>query len=157
MPSYGYGPYGQQQYGNGYYNNPAPQQYQPYPNYSQPMAVYPLTYTNGLIGAKAFPLQQPNSTVYLIDSDTNDILYKKDADNQGRCALKAYKLIETPLDQIGMPMQPQQSQSTQMNFATKEDIEILQKSLKEIMMALKGNTGNEQSDTSINSVAPNGQ
>lgn len=151
MSNYGFNPYGQQQYGGGY--NSQYQQYQSYPNYTQPqpMAVYPLTYTNGLIGAKAFPLQQPNSTVYLIDSDTNDIIYKKDADNQGRCTLKAFKTIEIPLEQVGTPMQ-----NNQMNFATKQDIEIIQKSLNDIMATLKGVPNEQQSNANVNANTSNG-
>ena len=152
MPNYGYSPYGQQQYGNGYYGNPNPQQYQSYPNYSQPMAVHPLTYTNGLVGAKAFPMPYPNSTVYLIDSDVNDVIYKKDADNQGKCTLKAFKLVETPLEQVNMPVQ-----NVNQGFATKQDIDEIQKTLNEIILTLKGNVSNEQSITNVNAVAPNGQ
>ena len=52
-------------YLNGYqnqYSQPQQQYYNQQP--VQQQVVYPLTYTNGIIGAKAFFMAQPNSMVY---------------------------------------------------------------------------------------------
>lgn len=70
-----------------YYNNP-------YYGYQQQTTYLPLTFVNGIEGAKAF-IVGANQTVYLKDSDSN-ILYEKKADAQGRYTLIAYEL--TPID-----------------------------------------------------------
>lgn len=107
--------------------------YNPY-YYNQQPVVYPLTYTNGVIGAKAFFMSQPNSIVYLLDSDTNNILFEKRADNSGRCSLKAFQLKEIPVDQVG-------TNTEQVEYATKGDIErlesILNNSLSNLLITLK--------------------
>ena len=78
------------------YNNPYNQY--PYtnnvyqPQYQQPQQTtyLPLTFVNGIEGAKAF-IVGANQTVYLKDSDSN-ILYEKRADQQGRYTLTAYEM-----------------------------------------------------------------
>ena len=101
--------------------------------------VYPLTFTNGVIGAKAFFMAQPNSIVYLLDSDTNNVLYEKRADQQGRCSLKAYQLKEIPIEQVG--------NEASVEYATKGDIERLEQtmnnSLANILITLKGGKNDE--------------
>ena len=108
----------------------------------QQQVVYPLTYTNGIIGAKAFFMAQPNSMVYLLDSDTNNILYEKRADANGRCFLKAYQLKEIPLEQVGANV------DEKIEYATKGDIERLEQtmnnSLSNILITLKGAKNDEQ-------------
>jgi hypothetical protein len=88
------------------YNNPYFNPYQQYPytqQYQQPQQqvqtnYLPLTFINGIEGAKAF-IVAPNQTIYLKDSDSN-ILYEKKADAQGRYTLTAFELkpveINTP-------------------------------------------------------------
>lgn len=75
------------------YNNPYYNPYQQYP-YTQPQQqqtnYLPLTFINGIEGAKAF-IVAPNQTIYLKDSDSN-ILYEKKADAQGRYTLNAFEL-----------------------------------------------------------------
>lgn len=119
-----------------YYNQQAVQQ----PQMQQPV-VYPLTFTNGVIGAKAFFMSQPNSIIYLFDSDANNILYEKKADAQGRCTLKAYQLKEIPLEQVGV------KNDEKIEYATKGDIErlegILHNSLSNILITLKEAKNNE--------------
>ena len=117
-------------YQNPYYNNYYNQQ-----PMQQPV-VYPLTFTNGVIGAKAFFMQQPNSIVYLLDSDTNNVLYEKKADHQGRCTLRAFQLKEIPVDQVG--------NQTQVEYATKSDIEsIVNNSIANLLTTLKGAKNDE--------------
>ena len=123
------------------YGGNYPQNYNNYNNqqfYQQPVA-HPITYTNGVIGAKAF-FMNPNSTVYLIDSDTNNVLYKKVSDNQGRCSLQAFSITEIPLEKVGMT-------TPQVEYATKGDIErleqILNNSLSNLLISLKEAKNNE--------------
>lgn len=71
------------------YNNNMYGQYQQQP---QQTTYLPLTFVNGIEGAKAF-IVGANQTVYLKDSDS-DMLYEKRADGQGRYSIKAYKLQE---------------------------------------------------------------
>ena len=116
------------------------QQYYNQQQIQQPV-VYPLTYTNGIIGAKAFFMTQPNSMVYLLDSDTNNILYEKKADASGRTTLKAFQLKEIPLEQVG-------AEQPKIEYATKGDIErleqIMNNSLSNILITLKGGKNDEQ-------------
>ena len=151
-------------YGNYPYNSYSQNNYSPYPNYSnqpvqqnyQPPVVYPLTYTNGVIGAKAFPMQQPNSTVYLLDSDTSNIIYEKKADQQGRCMLKAYTMSEIALDDItNNIVQDKVSKSI-----TKEDIDKLEKSFNSALDSIKKSIEelkHEQSNANVNAVNANGE
>lgn len=124
------------------YNQPQ-QQYYNQQQVQQPQVqqvVYPLTFTNGIIGAKAFFMNQPNSMVYLLDSDTNNILYEKKADASGRTTLKAFQLKEIPLDQVG-------AEQPKTEYATKGDIErleqIMNNSLSNILITLKGGKNDE--------------
>lgn len=84
--NYNYNQYGQYPYN---YNNYAQQQ----PSYQQPQQTQyiPLTYVNGIEGAKAF-IVGANQTVYLRDSDS-DMIFIKTADMQGRYTLKTYNLV----------------------------------------------------------------
>lgn len=70
------------------YNNPYG--YNQFPMYQQQTTYLPLTFVNGIEGAKAF-IVGANQTVYLKDSDS-DMLYEKRADAQGRYSLVAYRL-----------------------------------------------------------------
>lgn len=143
MAIYNYGyPYGNP-YGNPYqpqqpsymqpnYNNMGngmPNQTQPQPQQqSQPQTSYlPLTYVSGLIGAKSF-IVAPNQTIYLRDSDEgSDLLFQKSADMYGKYTIKAYRLTEVNIDDIGKPIEqvPKVESLTKNdlgNFATKNDL-----------------------------------
>ena len=119
-----YGPYN---YG---YSNP----YMTQPNYyqqptmqQQPVAqqnFIPLTFTNGLIGAKAYIMMQPNSIVYLQDSESDKLFIKK-SDAQGRCTLETYRLVREQTDENGNIV------PSQTIFATKDDLKALQDTLIE--------------------------
>lgn len=143
-----YYPYGQNQYGYSPYNTYGAQTVQ---QQYQPPVVYPLTYTNGVIGAKAFPMQQPNSTVYLLDSDTNNVIYEKKADAQGRCTLKAYSLTEISLDNTT------NQNNVKETFATKTDIEKISESIVELKQLIEGMKNVQQSNASINPINANGE
>lgn len=92
------------------YNNPYNQY--PYTNYQQPMqpqyqqqvvqpqtTYLPLTFVNGVEGAKAF-IVGANQTVYLKDSDSNT-LFEKKADAQGKYTLTAYEMKPIEFSNIG--------------------------------------------------------
>ena len=90
----------------------------------------PLTFTNGVEGAKAY-IVNPNSIVYILDSD-NPILYQKSADYQGRYTLNAFKLEPISIDNIGKQIDTQkQEQLANIEFATKDDIKALQESFNQ--------------------------
>lgn len=80
-PNYSYGNYSPYQYGNNVYQQQAPQ-----------TIYHPLTYVSGIEGAKAFVVD-PNKKVFLLDSETNEKLFIKYADNEGRYSMKTYKLV----------------------------------------------------------------
>lgn len=129
--SYGMNPNYQNNYGN-----QMPQQYQ---TMQQPQTSYlPLTFTSGLVGAKAF-IVSPNQTVFLKDSDEgSNILFEKSADQNGRYTLRAYELNEIKVDDIGKAKQPIQTQSQITKediqyFATKDDLIALQRVLESQM------------------------
>lgn len=133
MPNY-FNPYYNGNYGYGNYQQPMQQQM--YQNqYQQPMqqqvqmvqqptnSFIPLTYTNGLVGAKAYILGA-NQTVYLKDSDEgSDLLFEKSADMQGKYTLNAYRLVPIELEDIGKPRE--EKKERQINYddlATKNDL-----------------------------------
>lgn len=146
------------QYGFNNYTGYSPT-YPSYPTYNtgyntqsyNPPVFYPLTYTNGLIGAKAFYMQQPNSTVYLLDSDTNNTLFVKTADAQGKCSLNAYRLTQIPLEQSNVPVKDSETYATKADIA---DLKILlNNSLANIMLTLKGASNESSSTNNTNDVS----
>lgn len=76
--------------------------YNPYGYYQQPQqqVVIPMTYVNGLEGAKAYWMAT-NSIAYLRDNNDDTILYEKKTDAVGKYYIKGYKLTEMQLDQNG--------------------------------------------------------
>ena len=75
-------------------------QQQPTQQMSQPQTTYlPLTFVNGVEGAKAF-IVGANQIIYLKDSDSN-ILFEKKADAQGKYTLTAFKLEKVDINNIG--------------------------------------------------------
>ena len=122
-----YNPYAPSYSGNSHYqtqnNNMMAQQ----PTYT------PLVFVNGVEGAKAY-IVQPNSTIYLRDSDS-DKLFIKYCDAQGRSTLRTYALVE--LDEQGnkkvaAPIQeidPEQ-------FVTKESFRAVETKLNKLQSAV---------------------
>ena len=76
----------------------------------------PLTFVNGIEGAKAF-IVGANQIVYLKDSDSN-ILYEKKADYQGKYTLTAYELKPIEINNIGKPI----SSEKNYELITKNDL-----------------------------------
>ncbi|MBO5910203.1 MAG: hypothetical protein J6Q15_01700 [Clostridia bacterium] len=90
-------------YGNGAYQQPMqPQQNYQQMQYQQPQQqtnYLPLTFVNGVEGAKAF-IVGANQIIYLKDSDSN-ILFEKKADAQGKYTLNAFELKQVDINNIG--------------------------------------------------------
>lgn len=136
--------------------NPFPVNYQPaqfyYPQ-QQNQNVQPQTPTiqqsNGIIwvqgeaGAKSY-MVAPNTTVQLWDSES-DVIYLKSADASGMPSMKIidYKVRNSMSDQSS-------SITPQINYATKDDINVLQTEIDKLKNEMKGMINNEQSIVSSN-------
>lgn len=78
------------------------------PQYQQPVQqqqiqqpnIIPMTYVNGLEGAKAFWMGT-NSIAYLRDNNDDSVLYEKKTDAVGKYYIKGFKLTEMELDNNG--------------------------------------------------------
>lgn len=125
IPQYGqYNQYSQ-------YQQPQYNMYQNYQQQPQQQISYaPLTYVNGIEGAKAY-IVAPNQIVYLKDSDSNT-LFEKKADAQGKYTLNAYELTAIKLDDVG-----KKSVSEQENTSFKTDLKTLQDKLDKITALLE--------------------
>ena len=126
------------------YNNPYNQY--PYtnnvyqPQYQQPQQTtyLPLTFVNGIEGAKAF-IVGANQTVYLKDSDSN-ILYEKRADQQGRYTLTAYEMNKIDMNN---PTPVKYAQICDLN-ALNEKVNILSSKVEKLITTQnKGESVNE--------------
>ena len=119
-----YNPYQQYPYtGNNqnYQQMQTPNYYQQQPiQQTQPVQTnyLPLTFVNGIEGAKAY-IVGARQTIYLKDSDSN-LLFEKKADDQGQCTLIAYELKHIDLNNIGKEQPVVKVQNE--NYLTKEDI-----------------------------------
>lgn len=106
-------------YGGAYPNTNYNQQSQQYQ--TPTIQCLPLTFVNGVVGAKAFTVPA-NQTYYLKDSDNgSNILFEKKSDSLGQPSLRAWELKEINIDDIGKP-RPQQNK----NFVTKKEIEQIE-------------------------------
>lgn len=112
---YGYGNYGY----NNYYSN---QQQVAQPQVQQPTYT-PLTFVNGIEGAKAYIIPI-NSTIYLRDSDS-DKIFIKSSDSQGRLTLRTYRLIE---DNNEIPSN---------SFATRDELRTLEDKIARLQSMLE--------------------
>lgn len=132
----------QNPYSNPYqYSNNQNMQYQPYNNqYSQQpqtqnthqnqaqQTFVPLTFVNGVEGAKAY-LLMPNKSIYLMDSDSlngeHPMLYLKKCDSQGICSLEPFELTRKTLDKSGNIINTNTKDIKVENTLTKNDISNL--------------------------------
>lgn len=130
--NYGYGmtyqnPYPNYQ-GQSYYSQPQ-QQMGVNPNVNMPQMqmqqtqqnFIPMFYINGIIGAKAFTMTSPNSTILLKDSESN-MIYEKKSDAEGRCTISAFEMKQVELDNNGLPVNNQNKETNNINYLTKEDL-----------------------------------
>ena len=107
----------QQQMGMGLTQN-TPQMQQPQQNF------IPMFYINGIIGAKAFTMTSPNSTILLKDSESN-MIYEKKSDAEGRCTISAFEMKPVNLDNNGLPIKNVEENNkdvNNINYLTKEDL-----------------------------------
>lgn len=82
----------------------------------QPQTIYhPLTYVSGVEGAKAFVVDA-NKKVFLLDSETNEKLFIKYADNEGRYKMETYRLVKDD----GSTKQDTQAQNLSDNNLTSD-------------------------------------
>lgn len=88
--------YNQNPYGYNYYQNSNMYQQQPMQQVLQ-QAIIPMTYVNGLEGAKAYWMAT-NSIAYLRDNNDDSILYEKKTDSLGKFQIKGYKLTELQVE-----------------------------------------------------------
>lgn len=91
--------YNQNPYGYNYYNQ-QPNYYQQQQVQQQAPTIVPMTYVNGLEGAKAYWMGT-NSIAYLRDNNDDSILYEKKTDSVGKYYIKGFKLTEMQLDNNG--------------------------------------------------------
>lgn len=92
-------------------------------------------FVNGIEGAKSYQLA-PKQNMMLMDSDYS-ICYKKCSDEMGRSSLRYFKLEEIDEATARSIMQPQQVQT--INYATKDDIDAINKKLDELFKRLDRN------------------
>ena len=121
--------YNQYGYGNYGYNNYYPNQQQvSQPQVQQPTYT-PLTFVNGIEGAKAY-IVAPNSTIYLRDSDS-DKIFIKSSDPQGRLTLRTYRLIED------------NNELSKTTFATRDELRNLEEKIAKLQSMLEEKKASE--------------
>ena len=127
-----YNPYQQYPYTQYQQQNYQQQQVQPQMQQQQPQQTnyLPLTFVNGIEGAKAF-IVNPNQVIYLKDSDSN-LLFEKKADAQGKYTITAFEL-----KQIDYSRPVQKPVETPVNYATIDDLTKLQVRLENMINELK--------------------
>ena len=125
-----YNQYNQYPYTNYNYQQPNMnmqyQQVQP----QQQTTYLPLTFVNGIEGAKAF-IVGANQTIYLKDSDSN-VLFEKKADSQGKYTILAYELKPLELSNIG-----KETKVEQINYMTFEDFKKYEMKFEKTIEELK--------------------
>lgn len=97
--NYGNAGYQQPNYANQNYQQMQYSQQQAQPQQQMQTNYLPLTFVNGVEGAKAF-IVGANQVIYLKDSDSN-ILFEKKADSQGKYTLNAFELKQIDINNIG--------------------------------------------------------
>lgn len=100
---------------------------------------------NGLDGAKAYQLM-PNQSILLMDYE-NPVIYKKVTDQNGNSSLRYFKLEEITEDDIRAMSQNNQSQVSSNNYASKEDIDNINKKLDELFKKLDKQSKKDLKDT----------
>lgn len=132
----------QQSYANNMYQQPSATYQQ-----QQQTSYLPLTFTSGLIGVKAF-IVAPNQTVYLRDSDEgSNLLFEKSADMYGKYTIKAYRLNEVNIDDIGKPIEKTNiSESVSASYLTKDDFKdfktLFEKKMDDLSYLVQKNSKN---------------
>lgn len=127
-------PYGfdYQQQPTGYFNtNYRPQPPQPQ---QQPMTNVSWIYVNGISGAREH-IVQPGQTAWMMDNN-DPIIYVKAVDSMGSANLRAFALQE--IQPGAQAQEPQTPQIDMSDYATKSDIERLEKQLNKLMNEFGG-------------------
>ena len=97
----------------------------------QQMTYHPLTFVNGIEGAKAF-IVGANQVVYLKDSDSN-LLFVKRADMQGKYNIEVFEMKQIGIEEIGkkkeenpIELDDYMKREEMDQYASKQDLEALQ-------------------------------
>lgn len=98
-------------------------------------------FVNGIEGAKAH-IMPYNSSMLLMDAD-HPICYRKESDNQGRCSLRYFQLTEIDEATARSIMQPQ-PQNEQNGYASKDDINNINKRLDDLFKMLNSKSNNRK-------------
>lgn len=108
----------------------------------------PYSFVNGIEGAKAFPI--PSDTSMLLMDAEQMFCYMKTSDRNGKCSLRYFKLEELDESQAREILQP--APTPQVAYATKEDIDNLNKKFDELLKGLgnKQNKKESNKDSNIN-------
>ena len=114
MPSYQQGNYQQPVYQQPMYQQPM---YQQQPQQVPQTKYLPLTFVNGVEGAKAF-IVEPNKMIYLMDEE-NGVIYKKTADNVGKAILEPFAYKPIKIEDIGKAPQIDRAPT---NTLSKDDL-----------------------------------
>ena len=96
----------------------------------------PLAFVNGIEGAKS-QIVNPNTTVYLRDSDSN-LFFEKTSDEKGKCTIVAYKLEKIDLNNYS---ETNSNTTNKVEYVTKSDLasveSVLQEKIDKLSMELK--------------------
>lgn len=128
MPTYGPYGYGSYPYQQNYQGGVQPNFYPGVPQNTPQTQLNQYAFVNGIEGAKAFQVPM-NQTMLLMDND-NPLLYLKSSNNMGQSSLRYFKLVEVSEAELRGTAQPQ------IEFATKEDLQILSNKILEIQKRL---------------------
>lgn len=115
------------------------------PNNQQKLQLRQYAFVNGIEAAKAYQMPT-NQTMLLMDADY-PICYMKTSDAIGKCSLRYFKLEEADEQTIRDMMQP--TIQSQTNFATKEDIDNLNKKMDDLLKRLDKSTSKKEVKESI--------
>lgn len=99
------------------------------PSYSQKPQINQYAFVNGIEGAKSY-MMMPGNSMLLMDSDSS-ICYMKTCDTNGISSLRYFKLEE--IDEATVRELTQPAKQNQVDYATKDDFNNLNKKLDELL------------------------
>lgn len=102
-----------------------------YPNQSTKPQLQQYAFVNGVEEAKGYSMG-PNQTILLMDKNS-PVCYMKSSDNFGQYSLKYFKLDE--IDEVAAK-EITDPRAPQPDFASKEDFDILNKKIDDLMKLL---------------------
>lgn len=113
------------------------------PQYQKPQTgTY--AFVNGIEGAKGYQLKPGATSVLLMDAD-GYLCYMKALDKEGKPIIRYFKLEEVDEAAARKLLQPS---SPTDNYATKDDIEAINKKMDELLKRLESK-GNSRKDNNV--------